>query len=350
MIKAVQSITESQQWNSQLTPSASFLQSFEWGEFQRAYGREVVRLKITADDGTSVFAQCIRMPLPLGRSYWFCPRGPVGEGGEARIWNVEFRERLTSALKETYSDATFVRVEPTMSSASHATPSSKFYILNSIFSSPPVHPSHTRILDLTQTPDALLAAMHEKTRYNIRLSEKKNVHAGVEQSDAAFAKFWRLEKETAERQKIRLHGEGYYRQMVAALRRETSSGPTTCWLQMYIAHYHTTPLAAALVLYFGDTATYVHGASSMAYREVMAPYALHWRIIRDAQEMGYQKYDFFGINPENPRDRAYKKSWEGITRFKAGFGGKMVSYPGTFDLPISKWGYRMYAIGKRLRS
>ena len=42
--------------------------------------------------------------------------------------------------------------------------------------------------------------------------------------------------------------------------------------------------------------------------------------------------------------------WAGITRFKKGFGGKYVEYPGTFDLPLKKGWYKVYSFVRNMRS
>jgi lipid II:glycine glycyltransferase (peptidoglycan interpeptide bridge formation enzyme) len=69
----------------------------------------------------------------------------------------------------------------------------------------------------------------------------------------------------------------------------------------------------------------------------MAPHLLHWEIIRQAKQLGYHFYDFWGID---------EKKWPGLTRFKKGFGGKIIEYPGTFDLVFNKFWYQLYRLGK----
>jgi lipid II:glycine glycyltransferase (peptidoglycan interpeptide bridge formation enzyme) len=96
-------------------------------------------------------------------------------------------------------------------------------------------------------------------------------------------------------------------------------------------------------MYCGDTATYLHGASSNDARNLMAPYALHWAIIRHAKDKGCSRYDLWGIS-DDP-----KSGWAGITRFKRGWGGKEVCAPGTFDLPISNFWYNVYRLARRMK-
>jgi lipid II:glycine glycyltransferase (peptidoglycan interpeptide bridge formation enzyme) len=72
----------------------------------------------------------------------------------------------------------------------------------------------------------------------------------------------------------------------------------------------------------------------------MAPYLLHWELIKEAKEKGLKFYDWWGIAAsDDPKD-----PWAGITRFKKGFGGEMVSYPGTFDYVLKPAGYEFYKL------
>ena len=106
------------------------------------------------------------------------------------------------------------------------------------------------------------------------------------------------------------------------------------------------PLAANLEICFGDTVTYLHGASSSTSRESMAPYALHWAAMCEAKREGYRYYDFWGCNPSDPKSFYYKPSWQGITRFKQGWGGELVDLIGTYDLPINKFLYKLAFFGR----
>ena len=120
-------------------------------------------------------------------------------------------------------------------------------------------------------------------------------------------------------------------------------------LRVYVAMYEKQPIAANIVVHFGDTATYVHGASSNAHRNVMAPHLLQWRQILDAKLAWKNWYDFYGIQtPQRARASKHGATWAGITRFKLGFGGKTVSYLDAYELPL-RWGwYRLVKVLQRL--
>ena len=115
-------------------------------------------------------------------------------------------------------------------------------------------------------------------------------------------------------------------------------------LKIYVAEYDGNIIAANLILFFGDAATYLHGASGNEYRNVMAPYLLQWQAILDAKKAGYLKYDFGGVKMSG--------GWEGITKFKLGFSlnTKPVVFPGSYDIMIAPFRYWIYRGIQKIKS
>ena len=135
----------------------------------------------------------------------------------------------------------------------------------------------------------------------------------------------------AARQGIVAHPEEYYRKMIETLPEEM--------LKIYVAEFEGKIIAANLVLFFENTATYLHGASSNDNRNVMAPFLLQWQAILEAKERGCTRYDFGGIKTVNSDN-----SWEGITNFKLGFSPntKSIEFPGSYDIIINPRKYAVY--------
>ena len=126
----------------------------------------------------------------------------------------------------------------------------------------------------------------------------------------------------------------------------------TGFAELALAEYAGEVLAAHIVISFGETATYVHGASSSKSREVMAPHLLQWKTIKRAQEKGFKKYDFFGVAPHSAkasRGTDASHPWAGITRFKLGFGGRREDYIGAYDLVLHDGMYHIFNAARRLR-
>jgi len=314
---------------------AQFLQSFEWGEFQKEVSGIIWRIGVVEEGGRLVAsAKLVKKQLPMGRSYFYCGRGPIiaesdlssedlAKGGKFKvesILNFLFEEIEKIAKEE---GIMFLRLEPIFNF--------KLLTLNFQLSETiDVQPSQTLILDLTKPEEEILQAMHQKTRYNIRLAEKRGVKI-MEASAERFEEFWQLLVTTGDRDEFNPHGRSYYQAM---LKMDNS------FVKLLFAEYQGQPLAGNLVVFFGDTATYIHGGSANERREMMAPYALQWHNIKLAKQLGYKYYDFHGID---------ESKWPGVTRFKMGFGGQVVRYPGTFDLVYDAGWYNIYKMVRKVR-
>jgi len=372
-------------WNkfTAFNNSESFLQSWQWGEFNCALGRKIWRLAIVDDslscedktkvssikyqvssDNLVAVALIVKYNLPFGRSYLYCPRGPVINESritnhESRIPNMLFCEIKKIARRE---KSFFLKIDPPVSYWFHSgnspvKPKCKSCAKgleplsqhNYNFKKSPneTQPKDTLMLDLEKSEEELLKEMKQKTRYNIRLAGKRgikirNYKLGItdqEEFRKKFDFFWNLTEETSRRDKFTSHNKEYYQKMLESL---SGKGQDRCdkqnlYAKLYLAEYKEKIIAANIVLYFGDLAVYLHGSSSSEYRNLMAPYLLQWKQIQDAKTQGYKKYDFWGITIDGE-----KKNWQGITKFKKGFGGEEKSYIGAYDLVFDKLWYSIY--------
>lgn len=296
----------------------SFLQSPEWEQVHRSLGRKTWRVKNIL---------LVEHKLLYGLKYIYSPR-PLFEE------NMPLGLFLDEIKKSTRPDKPiFIKIDPQLPlqpTTYNLQPTS------------PLQPRKTAILDLAKAKDQLLADMHEKTRYNIRLAERKEVHiTPLLHNDVSsdFAVFWNLLEETAKREGFHTHNKEYYEKLVGIKHENISN-------ELFFARYNDKIVASALVNFYTEPgtgirhATYLHGASSREHRDVMAPHMMHWRIILDAKQRGCATYDFWGID---------EKKWPGLTRFKLGFGSTEVEYPSSIDIPLRKVLYKIYQVIKRKR-
>jgi lipid II:glycine glycyltransferase (peptidoglycan interpeptide bridge formation enzyme) len=304
-----------------LASGSELLQSWVWGDFLRSGGAEIKRLGLVDDrlGGRELLAvlTLIKKPILGPYFYWYAPRGPLFLSEAIQRSSAtslkELAKYLLSAVKQLDNRAVFFRLEPNFNI---------FTGLN-LVKTTNLEPAQTLILDLEQSSEKLLAVMHPKTRYNLRLAVKKGVKIVAGQPDD-FSEFWRLLNLTGERDAFRLHQPQHYRNLLAQ--------PGN-YIKLVFAEYEGKKIAAGLFSSWGNKVTYLHGASDNAYRQLMAPYLLQWSQITRAQDQGYRYYDFYGIDVVK---------WPGVTRFKLGFGGQVVDYPGTFDAIFQPKLYKLY--------
>ena len=305
-----------------------FLQSPAWAKFQERLGSATKTLGYFQDNKIIGLVLLIKSQLPFQYFYWFAPKGPHFIADCSDVIKQEALLNLVNYLK---SDKTiFLRIEPNISPAKSC-------------KTKPVNPSATSVVDFKPAWESIIANMHEKTRYNMRLAERKGLKFRWANL-AEFDNFWNLLQETAKRDNFRTHEFDHYKTMLelfGSVPLDTSE--VAC--RLGLVEYNGKLLAANLVLVCNKQATYLHGASSREHHELMAPYLLHGEVMRQLKEAGCKSYDLWGVQPQD----GSLKNWAGFTRFKVGWGGQYYEAPGTFDYPIKKILYLVYRLARNLR-
>lgn len=304
---------------------ASFPQSWQWGMFQAEQGHAIRRLILKENGSALLCCQLSQDRRSFGMNYWVGVRGPVFlPAAQSRIREV-FHAFLTEMSRlELPGYTLFFRVEPFLPAEIGKNIMPIRMLRNHARS-----PAATRVLDLTKTEQELLSGMHSKTRYNIRVAEKHGVTVRVGDQPGDIEHFLRLTKETSERDAFTPHADAYLRATYESL---AASGMS----RLRFAEKDGEIFAANMEIVYGDTITYLHGASSSRERQLMAPYKLHWDAIQSAKQEGRSLYDLWGCNPSLISNYYYKPSWEGISRFKQGWGGELRELIGTWDLPVNR--------------
>jgi lipid II:glycine glycyltransferase (peptidoglycan interpeptide bridge formation enzyme) len=198
-----------------------------------------------------------------------------------------------------------------------------------------IQPPDTVIIDLAAGREAVLAGMKAKTRYNVRLAEKKSVRIATAGPDG-LDDWYRLYQETATRDRIAVHSLEYYRTLL-------EQNPDRC--ELLLASHEDDLLAGIIMLYCGQRATYLYGASANIKRNLMPAYLLQWTAMQRAIDRGCTSYDCFGIPPSS--DPAHPM--HGLFQFKTGFGGETVHHAGSWDAPVRPWLYALYGKAETLR-
>ena len=310
-----------------------FLQSLAWGKIMIQKGVNELRLfGIDEEKNWLVASALYDHKLMFNWHYLYCPRGPfLSEKicqryncSKEDLWRLVFSSWKREAKKE---KKVFVRFEPNSGSSEEEIRKVAKSMKLKIKKVKSVQPKKTRLLDLSLGEEKLKKEMKAKTRYNIRLAQKK----GLRSSDSAdkFDQFWELLEKTGQRDGFGLHKRDHYEKLL-----KHGDGK----VRLISILDKDKVIAAGLFSFFGKKAVYLHGASDYENRAKMAPYLLQWTAIKQAIDLSYRYYDFYGID---------EKKWPGVTRFKEGFGGFELKYPGAFDLIVFPKKYLFYHFLKK---
>ena len=194
------------------------------------------------------------------------------------------------------------------------------------------------MVDISGDEASILAAMKQKTRYNIRLAKKKGVtvRPGTE-TDITL--FYNLSRLTSNRDGFGIHSLEYYQTAYQLF------APDRCAL--FFAEFNHKPLAALMVFKQNQQAYYFYGASSNAHRNLMPAYLLQWEAICWAKKQGCTTYDLWGIPNTNIEtletefNHRHDGLW-GVYRFKRGFGGQVIKSIGAYDYVYNSLLYKLY--------
>lgn len=316
---------EQTSWLNANCPDGGFLQSEMWRAFEEREGHPTFHF-----ENEGLWANAIEYRLPVVGTYWYVPRGPV-MNEELRMRNGELgRQEWGKIFGGAKGNGVgWVRVEPKEEDLSALREWSKPYGVKKALHD--MQPREILIMDISHSEEEILAGMKAKTRYNIRLAEKRGVEVVSERSEIALQEFLRMIRETATRNGIVAHPERRYRNFFEEFPAEA--------LELFIAKRGSVTLAAILVSFFGDTATYLHGASSNDDRGSMAPFLLQFRAILEAKRRGCMRYDLGGVDTSGERENL-----AGVTRFKLGFAEnvKTVRFPGSCDIILLPSRFALY--------
>jgi len=309
------------------------LQSYEWGEFRKKTGVKVIRRGLVlnnkiVDGFTLTLHKIPRTKLYIG----YLPKG--------NLPTDELLEELGRIGRE--ENCIFIQLEPNVRT------NTGYSILNTGYSlRPAAHPlftEYTFVLDLTKTEQELLAAMHSKTRYNIKVAEKHKVKVIEDNSKESFEQYLKLMVETTNRQGFYAHTPSYHRNLFETLPKKTNSNSLS--YHLLNATYESKILTSWVLFVFKDTVYYPYGASSRLYRETMASNLIMWEAIKFGKKLGLKYFDMWGaLGPEPGKN----DPWYGFHRFKEGYGGELVEFVGSYDLVIKPALYEIYKIADKLR-
>ena len=322
-------------------PRPHALQSWTWGAFKARWGWSAQPWWLPAADGSPAAAALVlKRKLPrLPFSILYVPKGPCLSYADAPLRQTMLGELERLARRE---KAIFIKIDPDVPVSRGLEPAEPDALGQALltqlgqrgwrFSSSQIQFRNTVELDLRPPEEDLLAAMKQKTRYNVRLAGRKEVvvRAGIS-SDLPL--LVRMYAETAARDNFTVRLPAYYLDAWAALLQDGLG-------HLLIAEYDHQPLAAVFLVKFANRAIYMYGASGEQERQRMPNYLLQWEAIRWAKAQGCTVYDFWGA----PDEFTESDPLWGVWRFKAGYNGQVVRHVGAWDYPARPFWYWAYAV------
>ena len=356
-------------WNQLISnlPNPHFLQTYEWGQVKAKYGWTPY-YAVWTDDGKFHISQstdnwslntvhCVAAVLILKKqilsrgfaarlSILYAPKGPLLDWDNTALRTRVLNDLQSYARKQ---GAIFLKIDPDIvlgrgvpNSESDVTENNGQATRSEMmrrgwgYSSDQIQFQNTVLIDLSASEEEMLARMKPKTRYNVRLAEKKGVTVRTGTLDD-LPMLYKMYAETSVRDGFVIRDENYYMTVWKLFMQSTVHGqPSTVPL---IAEVDNQPVAAIFLFTFAGRAYYVYGMSRNLHREKMPTYLLQWEAMKRAKSSGCSAYDLWGA----PEIFDESDSMWGVYRFKEGLGGEVVRTLGAYDFAPNKLWYKLYA-------
>jgi peptidoglycan pentaglycine glycine transferase (the first glycine) len=320
-------IKNKQEWEDFLLncQEKTFLQSWNWGEFQQSLGNKIWRFGVYENNTLISTALMIKHSAKRG-SFLLVPHGPVGK--------QTVLPALVEKLKELahQEKVDFIRISPIWErTLEHE---KLFKDLGFRLRALHTHPESSWKLNIEKPADELFSEMRKTTRYEIRRAEKLGVQVYQSFDIKDVETFNLMHREVVRHQKFVPFSLEYFKKEFTAFAKDNE-------IALFLAKYQGKVIAASYGVFWSRMAFYHHAALLPEYKKIPASYLLQWHAIQEAKKRGCKIYDFWGYadpekNPQHP--------YAGPTLFKMGFGGYMQEYVKTQDLPISQKYWLNYII------
>ncbi len=336
-----------QEWNQIIAqfPQPSLLQTWEWGQVKSRFGWDMDTLAWRDDQGQVQAAALVlkrEQTLPIiGKKLKiiYIPKGPLIKDWEAPIRKKVMQDLLDYGRRE---GAVYLKMDPEMITARgfaenpdyEANPHA-FETLRELqasgwlLSHQQIQFKNTFWIDLHPAEDELLAGMKQKTRYNIRLAEKKGVKIRAGKIDD-LERIYSMYAETAHRDGFIIRPKEYYLYLWETFMKAEMATPL-------LAEVDGEIVAGLFLFYFQNRSWYIYGMSSNLHREKMPNYLLQWEAMRFSKARGCQVYDLWGA-PDSFSET--DRMW-GVYKFKDGLGGHIVQTAGALDFPVKRFEYKI---------
>lgn len=298
------------------------LQSNLWEKFKNTYGTSAVRV------GNIVYTKH-KIPF-TSYFYGYCPR--------VNPFDINFEE-VKKSLEENLCVAVHFDVPNITKGDIDAQKAMDVFKGKCVLSSRAEFAKGNFLMDLTKSEDEILANMHKKHRYNIKLAQKKGVVVRESTDDKDFELFFKLYDETGKRQRFFSRSRNYLEMVWKTFREENI-------VHLLIAEFEGKPLSAWLLIVYDGVLYYPYGGSTQEEKGVQSSCLLGWEAIRFGKKMGCTLFDMWGATEDmsDTNDPYY-----GFSLFKQKFGAQHVTYIPSYDYVINEPVYRLFTVANSAR-
>ncbi|OGK23936.1 hypothetical protein A3H80_04160 [Candidatus Roizmanbacteria bacterium RIFCSPLOWO2_02_FULL_37_19] len=324
----IQEVNNKEEWNSFIFKNTSdtFHQSWEWGDMHQKLGYRVWNIGVF--EGKKLNAVCLIIKIKARRgTFLHIPHGPIVrmEIGDLRFENIlsSLTDYLISLGKE--EGCSFVRIASTLP---RNIENDRIFKKAGFCNAPIFIQSElSQILDIQPTQEDLLKNMRKSTRYILKKAHEYKLRYMKSTDPNDFNMFYNLYKQTVQKQEYVGHSYNFIKQEFLSFLENDS-------VNLYFVFDNKTLLSAAMIIHQNKTGFYHYGASQKNKSNIPSSHLLQWYIIQDLKRLGFDRYNFWGIAPEDKPNHP----WKGLTVFKKGFGGEERAYLQTQDY-ILEWKY-----------
>lgn len=316
-----------QQWDTFVTshPEANFLQSWDFYEFYKSRGNQVVR-RIALDEQDEIVAAYAGVVEDAKRGrYLAIAGGPILDWQDRTLVAAVFRDIRAEGDKH---QCVFVRVRPQLELSEQG-----MNLMQELgLQRAPMYLSveFAGVLDLAKSEDEILQGMRQRLRRALRKAEKNAITVEKSTDPKDIHEFYEIELQTAGRHHFFAFSEDFLTKQFAAFAKHDEA-------VLYTAKYQGEILAQNFMIFYGNEASYHYGVSSELGTKYSGAPLLHMEAMRDARKRGIKRYNFWGIVDEaDVRHRFY-----GVSRFKRGFGVDELKYIPAHDMVLKKGAYTL---------
>ncbi len=322
----------SKEWNSfvemNYPPVGAFMQTWSWGNFQKALGRAVRRYAVMDEEKIIAIFTLVEFKLHFRNSYGYVPRGPVITKDADTKKIASIFEVIRDWSHQELSHLIFLRIEPPIL-FSH-----EYKLPGLRFPNYYIQPRYNAMVDIKKSEDEILNSFHPSTRSNVKRAEKRGVTVTINDTINAsrYGTFAKMVQDTIKRNdgQNAYPGDAYFHALFKTV-------PFT----VFYGHHQGQLVSAHFVIFFAKTATYLYGASNTKHLSSKVDTYLHWTAMKEAKKRGFEYYDLGGLD---------MNIWPSLTTYKRQYHGQEFEYMGNIDIPLHSFSYFIYNLARNIKT